>query len=116
MRKEFENKKASLQDRQMDTHVEDDQNKQNIFHDSDDSEYSGESLPIPAVQYEWGDAFTSSTPIGRYSCSTISRGQSRLDELKLNLVFDVNSMQLPTKLQLEIKDKSGRIVFRLEVL
>ena len=109
-------------------------NKVNIFHissDSDDSEYSGETLPIPAVQYEWGDAFTSSTPIGRYSCSTISRsggftgikgetdlhcpncrGQSRLDELKLNLVFDVNSRQLPTKLQLEIKDKSGRVVFR----
>ena len=40
------------------------------------------------------------------------RGQSRLDELKLNLVFDVNSRQLPTKLQLEIKDKAGRVVFR----
>ena len=41
--------------------------------DSDDPEQSGKTLPIPAVQYEWGDAFTSSTPIGRYSCSTISR-------------------------------------------
>ena len=44
--------------------------------------------------------------------STSCRGQSRLDELKLNLVFDVNSRQLPTKLQLEIKDKAGRVVFR----
>jgi len=78
----------------------------------DESQYTGQTLPIPSVQYEWGDAFTSSSPVGRYSCSTISRGQSRLDELKLNLVFDVNSRQLPTKLQLEIKDKAGRVVFR----
>ena len=35
-----------------------------------------------------------------------------MDELKLNLVYDVNSKQLPTKLQLEIKDKKGRVVFR----
>ena len=42
----------------------------------------------------------------------ILRGQSRLDELKLNLVFDVNSSQLPTKLELEIKNKAGRVVFR----
>lgn len=56
-------------------HIWSEQSK-HIFHisyDSDDSEYTGETLPIPAVQYEWGDAFTSSTPIGRYSCSTISR-------------------------------------------
>ena len=27
-------------------------------------------------------------------------------------VFDVGSAQLPTKLQLEIRDKTGRVVFR----
>jgi len=68
--------------------------------------------PLPTVNYEWDDAFTSPTPIGRYTYSTTSRCSSRLDELKLNLVFDVNSKQLPTKLQLEIKDKKGRVVFR----
>jgi len=73
---------------------------------------SPSALPMPTVQYEWDDAFTSPTPIGRYSYSTTSRNSSRLDELKLNLVFDVNSKQLPTKLQLEIKDKKGRVVFR----
>merc|ERR1712106_1064687 len=73
---------------------------------------SPSALPMPTVQYEWDDAFTSPTPIGRYSYSTTSRSSSRLDELKLNLVFDVNSKQLPTKLQLEIKDKKGRVVFR----
>ena len=35
-----------------------------------------------------------------------------VDELQLNLVFDVNSNLLPTKLHLEIKDKNGRVVFR----
>ena len=35
-----------------------------------------------------------------------------VDELQLNLVFDVNSHLLPTKLHLEIKDKNGRVVFR----
>merc|ERR1719419_521753 len=68
--------------------------------------------PLPTVNYEWDDAFTSPTPIGRYTYSTTSRCSSRLDELKLNLVFDVNSKQLPTKLQLEIKDKKGRVVFK----
>jgi hypothetical protein len=70
------------------------------------------ALPLPTVQYEWDDAYTSPTPVGRYTYSTTSRSSSRLDELKLNLVFDVNSKQLPTKLQLEIKDKKGRVVFR----
>eukprot|EP00092_Neocalanus_flemingeri_P004003 GFUD01004309.1.p1 GENE.GFUD01004309.1~~GFUD01004309.1.p1 ORF type:complete len:715 (+),score=200.07 GFUD01004309.1:151-2295(+) len=71
--------------------------------------------PLPTVKYEWDDAYTSPTPanpVGRYSYSTTSRCPSRLDELKLNLVFDVNSRQLPTKLQLEIKDKKGRVVFK----
>lgn len=68
--------------------------------------------PLPTVKYEWDDAYTSPTPIGRYSYSTTSRCSSKLDELKLNLVFDVNSKQLPTKLQLEIKDKKGRVVFK----
>jgi len=76
---------------------------------------SPSALPLPTVNYEWDDAYTSPThanPVGRYSYSTTSRCPSRLDELKLNLVFDVNSRQLPTKLQLEIKDKKGRVVFK----
>ena len=40
------------------------------------------------------------------------RGSSRIDQLKLNLVFDVSSNQLPTKMNLEIKDSKGRLVFR----
>ena len=65
-------------------------------------------LPLPQVQYEW-DEFLA--PVGRYSCSTRARC-SKLDELKLNLVFDVNSSLLPTKMHLEIRDKTGRVVFR----
>jgi len=83
------------------------------FSSFQDDSSEGISLPMPNVQYEWDDAFTSpAAPVGRYSCSTITRGSSRLDELKLNLVFDVNSKQLPTKLHLEIKDKNGRVVFK----
>jgi len=70
------------------------------------------SPPLPRVDYSWDDAFTGQNPIGRYAYSTTSRIPSKLDELRLNLVFDVNSQQLPTKLQLEIRDRTGRVVFR----
>jgi len=70
------------------------------------------SPPLPRIDYSWDDAFTGQNPVGRYTYSTTSRIPSKLDELRLNLVFDVNSKQLPTKLQLEIRDRTGRVVFR----
>ena len=89
---------------------------------SDEVVSIGAELPLPNTQYQWGSAST-----GSYLSSTTSRWKRNLflnsevllwidyrmvDELQLNLVFDVNSNLLPTKLHLEIKDKNGRVVFR----
>jgi len=64
-------------------------------------------LPLPQVAYNWSDVHPC-RPINRLSYSI----PTRLDELKLELVFDVGSSSLPTKLQLEIRDRTGRVVFR----
>ena len=37
---------------------------------------------------------------------------SRTEKLKLNLIFEGDSHELPTKLHIEIKDCKGRVVFR----
>jgi len=67
--------------------------------------------PLPTVSYEWDQTCTTN-PLQSGSYSFSSRLPSRLDELRLNLRYDVTSTLLPTKLHLEIKNKEGRVVFR----
>jgi len=64
-------------------------------------------LPLPQVNYNWDDVHPY-RPNNTLSYSL----PTRLDELKLELVFDVGSTFLPNKLQLEIRDKRGNVVFR----
>ncbi len=66
-------------------------------------------LPLPVLQYEWEEFRPSA-----YSFLTrASRFPGRVDELKLCLRFDVSSLGLPDKVQLEITDeKTGKVVFK----
>ena len=78
------------------------------------------------MEYKWkADDNTTETKFNPYSTSSYKfltrsspyrRGSSsstrRFDELELCLKFDVNSLDLPTKIQLEITDSAGRTVFQ----
>jgi len=68
--------------------------------------------PLPRVSYEWDECSTTPSPHSTTRFSYSSRIPSRLDELKLNLRYDVSSSLLPTKLELEVKNKEGKVVFR----
>jgi len=68
--------------------------------------------PLPNVSYEWDECSTSPSPQTPTRFRYSSRIPSRLDELKLNLKYDVSSSLLPTKLELEVKNKEGKVVFR----
>lgn len=65
---------------------------------------------LPQVVYNWDSRSLSSS---NYRFLTRSRFYSpQVDELKLNFQFRVNSCRLPDKIQVEIKDDTGRIVFQ----
>lgn len=67
--------------------------------------------PLPKIEYKWADVHCSSPHRSSYNYVTRSNF-GRLDELKLSFRFDVDSRTLPTKIQLEITDPSGRVVYK----
>jgi len=82
--------------------------------DEEFSEYSANKCPVlPTVNYEWVDIAPSKPPLYvKHLKRFTSSSSSRTEKLKLNLLFEGDSRQLPTKLHIEIRDSRGRVVFR----
>ena len=76
----------------------------------------GKSLPLPIISYAWKEPQLKGTSMPVYlprSGYTLSSGVfQREDELHLTMKFEnESSKDLPSKIQLEIRDKSGNIVY-----
>jgi len=102
--------------------VQECQNNTNVFkqevqeesclQEIEDKKISGRTL-LPRVDYEWIEVAQSKPPLYvKHLKRFTNASNSRTEKLKLNLIFEGDSHELPTKLHIEIKDSKGRVVFR----